>query len=320
MDAVNLFESVDKIVPTVSGGGLELASCPLCRGIRHSPVLRGRDPTGSETEFQVVRCDACGLHFTNPRPTAASIGAFYQPDYRPHSKSARADRPLRGWYPHEWLKAPSTGRGKPRLLDFGCGAGHFLAAMQRQGWDATGLDVSPAAVEMVRNSLGVNALAGSLPHEALEPGSFELITMWHALEHVHEPAQIVREALRLLAPGGRLVLAVPNFAGWQRRWFGRDWYGLELPRHIVHFCAATLRRTLEEASFHVRAMRCSRHADWGRASALRAWQGERVAFPFSLLRYRKMAALAAWALSRGQWGDALLALAEPAHAGRREPV
>ncbi len=114
-----------------------------------------------------------------------------------------------------------------RMLDFGCGAGRFLQRMHRRGWMVLGLDPSAGAVEFIRGQLHLPALLGTLPHPELRPGSFELITMWHALEHVHAPLQILREAYRLLVPGGKLHVAVPNIDSLPFRWFGSTWYGLD---------------------------------------------------------------------------------------------
>jgi SAM-dependent methyltransferase len=280
---------------------LEVAACSLCGGVSFEPVLRGRDVSGPE--FQVVRCTRCGLACTNPRPTAATIGHFYPTDYRPHSGQAHADRPLRGWYPLDWLRSP--GAPQPRLLDFGCGGGHFLAAMRRVGWYVVGLDVSEAAARSVREDLGLCALAGSLPHAELKPESFDLVTMWHSLEHVHEPRRVLGEARKLLRPGGRLVVAVPNFDGWSARWFGADWYGLDLPRHLTHFGPATLRRLLEACGFRVAALRHPRHADWLRASARRA----RFSPLRSLLRSRPLAAVAARLCQFARRSDVVMSLA-----------
>jgi SAM-dependent methyltransferase len=278
---------------------LEQVACPLCGSVSFEPVLRGRDVSGPA--FQVVRCMRCGLACTNPRPTAATIGHFYPTDYRPHSGLVHADRPLRGWYPLDWLRSP--GEQRPRLLDFGCGGGHFLAAMHRAGWDVVGLDVSEAAAHSVRNDLGLPALAGSLPHAGLEPESFDLVTMWHSLEHVHEPRRTLGEARKLLRPGGRLVVAVPNTDGWPARWFGADWYGLDVPRHLTHFGPATLRRMLEVCDFRVVALRHPRHADWLRTSARRARFS-----PFrSLLRSRPLAAVAARLCQIARRSDVVMA-------------
>src|SRR5262249_34256030 len=156
-------------------------------------------------------------------------------------------RSPRRWYPLTCVSGRTCverrvlpWHGNGRLLDFGCGGGSFLERMHKQGWSRVGLDTSEAAVRSIRSELGLAAPVGTLPHPELAPESFDVITMWHALEHVHAPLDVLREAHRLLAPGGRLLVAVPNIASWPFRWFGRDWFGLDLPRHLTHFEPETL--------------------------------------------------------------------------------
>jgi SAM-dependent methyltransferase len=152
--------------------------------------------------------------------------------------------------------------GQDRLLDFGCGAGGFLMQMAKHGWDVCGIDVSEDSVRRLRDEMGIKALAGSLPHPDLIPASFDVITMWHALEHVHAPAEVLREAHRLLSPGGKLIIAVPNIDSLAFRWFQSAWFGLDLPRHLTHFAPWTLHLMLEKAGFRVHPVRMVRHSDW----------------------------------------------------------
>src|SRR5207244_3077368 len=108
------------------------------------------------------------------------------------------------------------------------------------GWYVTGLDFSPRMVRHVRDRLGLPAIEGTLPHPALAPGSFEAITMSQSLEHVHDPLQVLRAAHDLLTPGGKVVVAVPNIGSLPFRWFGAAWFGLDVPRHLIHFEPLTL--------------------------------------------------------------------------------
>src|SRR5690606_859243 len=154
------------------------------------------------------------------------------------------------------------------------------------------------------------ALAGSLPHPQLRPGSFDVVTMWHSLEHVHRPLQILREAFKLLVPGGRLIVATPNIAGWPFRWFRPAWFGLDLPRHLTHFTPRTLRTMIECAGFRTASVRCIRHSDWLRSSARLACRRGGGALWQRCLRFKPLARLVAWACFLAGRSDCILALAE----------
>jgi SAM-dependent methyltransferase len=262
-------DSAAPVAATPSTIDWEEPACSLCGAHDGRPLVEGPDPSadGNGFWFAVVQCQGCGLCYTCPRPSPETIGQFYPTAYGPYKGSHM--RPI-SWRAR-WFGPPDEPRkehdlfakhGQGRLLDFGCGAGGFLAQMAQHGWNVCGIDVSEESVKRIRDQLGIKALAGSLPHPDLRPGSFDVITMWHALEHVHWPAEVLRETHRLLAPGGRLIIAVPNIDSLAFRWFGSAWFGLDLPRHLTHFAPWTLHLMLEKAGFRVGPVQMVRHSDW----------------------------------------------------------
>jgi SAM-dependent methyltransferase len=251
----------------------EEPACLLCGNRNWQSLVEAPDSTAGGTGlwFAAVQCQECGLCFTNPRPVPECMDQFYPEAYRPHRLRRRKSvkmrsRLLRACHQPRKEYEAFVCRGQGRLLDFGCGSGSFLLKMRELSWNVTGLDVSPAAVERVRQ-LGLQAFVGTLPHLDLEPASFDLITMWHSLEHVHAPLTVLREARRLLAPGGQLIVAVPNIDSLPFRWFGSAWFGLDLPRHLTHFAPSTLQLMLQRAGFRPGAIRQIRHSNWLRESA-----------------------------------------------------
>jgi 2-polyprenyl-3-methyl-5-hydroxy-6-metoxy-1,4-benzoquinol methylase len=257
--------------------GWDDSPCPLCNRRDEELVLEAPDAspgTARPLVFAVVRCRTCGLHYTNPRPDARTIRRFYPTDYRPHRRPRKlreAGRPsvVARWTGRACPERDGTlpWQGQGRLLDFGCGGGGYLKRMADHGWEVTGLDNAVGAVRAVQEELGLRALAGTLPHPRLPPASFDVVTMWHSLEHVHRPLATLREAWQVLVPGGRLVVACPNRASWAARAFGPDWFALDLPRHLTHFDPATLTHMLTAAGFAVTDVRLIRHSDWLRSSA-----------------------------------------------------
>lgn len=313
ISASQLVEPNDARIPYLEW---EETACLLC-GQRHSELLieaaDGRSD-GSGLWFAVVQCQNCGLCFTNPRPTAATLAQFYPETYEPHRAPRRMNAApfprLRGWDRFHEFRKSLPWHGARRLLDFGCGGGSYLARMSRQGWRVTGLDVSEVAVRRVRNELGLRALQGTLPHPELHPDSFDVITMWQSLEHVHEPLTTLREAFRLLAPGGKLVVAVPNIDSLPFCWFGRCWLGLDLPRHLTHFAPWTLTLMLQRAGFYVGPIRMLRHSEWLRASAQRAARLRHSAAWQRWLCVKPLARMASCYSALSQQTDCMLAVAE----------
>jgi len=295
--------------------GWEEVRCLLCGSDDSSPLVESPDTTlgGTGLWFAVVQCQRCGLCYTNPRPSPASIGRFYPAVYRPHY--ARQWHPrlldrLRFWRKRKRETPKIVWTGEGRLLDFGCGAGRFLARMHRQGWQVTGVDASATAVRRVRNELGLRGLVGTLPHADLEPSSFEVITMWHSLEHVHWPLEVLGEAHRLLAPGGKLFIAVPNIDSLPFRWFGSEWYGLDLPRHLTHFAPWTLHLMLERAGFRVGRIKMVRHSQWLRSSARLACDTGRGTIWHRLLTKKAPSRLASRYCHLTRQSDCLMVTAE----------
>ncbi len=305
--------------PAASGPVIdwEEPDCLLCGGRHWSPLVEAADaiPGGTGLWFAVVQCQDCGLCFTSPRPTRESMAQFYPEAYRPHHVPTTPGR--LPWLPR-WLRPwrwslperqvlPWHGQG--RLLDFGCGGGSFLERTRRQGWRVTGVDVSAVAIQRVRSQLGLRAFVGSLPHPELRPASFDVITMWHSLEHVHAPLEVLRQAHRLLVPGGKLLVVVPNIDSLPFRWFGSAWNGLDLPRHLTHFAPWTLQLLLERAGFRVGPIRMVRHSHWLRKSAqlaavhLRAWDWQRW------LRGKPLSRLASWYCYLTRQSDCLMVTA-----------
>ncbi|MCS6866561.1 MAG: class I SAM-dependent methyltransferase [Gemmataceae bacterium] len=299
----------------------EEAACPQCGSNSTELFLEAPDPLPPENQgliFAVVRCCECHLIYTNPRPSPNSISRFYPADYRPHRRASkmRQTRSVHNLYSRLFGRPCQERRGllpwpKPgRLLDFGCGGGSFLKTMAEQGWQVTGLDAAVGAVEHVRDQHGLTALVGTLPHPDLQPCSFDVITMWHSLEHVHQPLTILREAYQLLIPGGQLIVATPNIASWPFRFFRTSWFGLDLPRHLTHFTPTTLRMILENAGFRLKSLRPLRHSDWLRSSARLAQRHHHGGLLTQTLRWKPLAKLAAWLCYLAGQSDCILAIAE----------
>lgn len=253
----------------------EQAVCPVCGGTDEDEFLRA--PGDDGIEYRLSRCRLCTMVFLNPRPTEDTVGLLYTEDYpqyqAPLKRRGGKLRALRQrWLGHRERTLADRIPVKPggALLDCGCGAGAFAAEMRDRGWDAFGLDFSPHAVATARAQYGLRAIEGSLPHPEVPASSLDAVTLRMVLEHVHDPAKLLRAAFTALKPGGWMCVAVPNFAAWGLDAFGPAWFPLRLPWHLLHFTPDTLRSVVTNCGFAVDTVATKGHTRWMGYSADRA--------------------------------------------------
>lgn len=150
-----------------------------------------------------------------------------------------------------FLRAPEPGG---RFLEIGFGDGSTLARMRELGWSVVGIEVDPVSVANTR-SLGLDTREGSLKTHAFPEASFDAIYASHVVEHVHDPLGLLQECLRVLKPGGTVVMTTPNLSSWGRRRFGPDWVPLDSPRHLMLFTPRALRTLATKAGFRTVGVR-----------------------------------------------------------------
>ncbi len=215
------------------------------------------DKSVSKESFAIQQCAACSFQFTNPRPDFANIGRYYESEeYVSHNSGAggvinQAYKVARFFTMRRKVallnkQAPRKGK----LLDYGCGTGHFLAAAKASGWQVAGLEPNPRAREEASRRVGQPIGMESLL--TFEPGSFEAITLWHVLEHVHELNDTLQQLIRLLKPDGVLIIAVPNVDSLDAQHYRQDWAAYDVPRHLYHFSPKTMTQLLKKHKMTVR--------------------------------------------------------------------
>jgi SAM-dependent methyltransferase len=138
-----------------------------------------------------------------------------------------------------------------RLLDIGCGRGHFLYLMKKKGWDVSGTELCPDLARGIEAAYDIRVTT----HPDLPDASVDLITMNHVFEHLSSPIEFLSECSRMLKPGGLLVIAVPNYDSWQSRFGGKGWFHLDVPHHLFHFGASGLKSLMKRSGFEVRQVR-----------------------------------------------------------------
>ncbi|MDR1420098.1 MAG: class I SAM-dependent methyltransferase [Treponema sp.] len=244
--------------------------CALCGSICFRPALACEG-------FSYVRCTRCGLVQMNPQPSAGAVTdrytSAYGKDYLAYElenernflrlqelalRDAGFEELEREW-PGRAAKGPADGADgsfAPRVLDVGCATGALLEKLRDRGWKVCGLEISPSA-EYARNTRDLDVRSLSLENSGFGDGSFDVVLASHLIEHLNDPALFVREAGRVLAPGGRLFVTTPNISGLQARFSGGRWRSAIFD-HLYLFSAGTLSALLVKEGF-----RPEKTATWG---------------------------------------------------------
>jgi len=200
--------------------------------------------------FQVARCRECAQVVTLPVP--ADLGRYYPVGYYGDKQGRRFPAAIE-WLQEKlyaWRAGQVLRRLKQenaRVLDVGCGRGLLLRAFQRNGCDVTGTEFSDGACRFAREVLKLPVRVGVLQELKFPDHSFDVVVMWHVLEHVSDPRPTLAEVSRILRPGGLFLVAVPNFGSPEAQLSKAGWFHLDVPRHLSHHTHASLSQILGEA-------------------------------------------------------------------------
>ncbi len=251
---------------------MEYITCDFCGGNKTDLFLEAKYKDTQE-RFKIVRCDACGLIYLNPRPSRDIMGGYYpQGSYYSYQDFSHKKFNYREWLKKislegyynsknifkkllAWLLVrnfmivvPKERKGK--LLDIGCGSGEFLDQMRSFGWEVYGVEISPEAAG-IGNKRGLNVFCGELEGADFPENYFDAVVLSQTLEHVYSPGSYLKHIYRLLKPEGLLIIGVPNVGSLETQIFGRCCHALDVPRHLYFFTVTSLRRYLEKYGFEV---------------------------------------------------------------------
>jgi 2-polyprenyl-3-methyl-5-hydroxy-6-metoxy-1,4-benzoquinol methylase len=232
---------------------IHYTDCPVCGAQNLQEVLLVKDYTVSNEKFPIVECSNCTLRFTQNVPDAASISPYYKSEnYISHTNTSKGlvnslyqavrKRTLKH---KRKLVEKITGKTKGHSLDVGSGTGAFANEMKQAGWQVTGLepDADARAVAKQLYSLGLNEMD---QFQQLPANSFDAITLWHVMEHVHDLHPYVEQLKNLLAQDGKLFIAVPNYTSKDAAIYKEYWAAYDVPRHLYHFSPKSVQVLMEK--------------------------------------------------------------------------
>ena len=226
--------------------------CNICKSKRTRYVFLAIGETNKE--FKIFECLTCGISFTFPMPSREEMEPYYSHGY--YGEDVR-----RLYYARELVAhLMQIGRGRligvykkrGRIIDIGCGDGSFLKAMAGYGWEAYGLEISKSASDLIRDVKGIKYVNGELDSTKFPSNYFDVVTLWHVLEHFYDPVTKLREISRILKKDGLLFLSVPNFDSFQARFGKNRWFHLDPPRHLWHFSSRSLSFIMNKGGFIIK--------------------------------------------------------------------
>jgi 2-polyprenyl-3-methyl-5-hydroxy-6-metoxy-1,4-benzoquinol methylase len=227
--------------------------CPVCESKQIANFFSAKDYTVSNETFAIVKCNDCTHMFTQNVASQNDIGKYYQSEnYISHSDTqtgiinklyhAVRKRTLLG---KKNLVQKETGKLQGKILDIGCGTGAFLNTMKDANWDSTGLEPDDAArkkaIELYKIVARPSHEIFDLPHD-----TYDAITMWHVLEHVHQLQEYIAQLKNILTTNGKIFIAVPNYTSYDALHYGAYWAAYDVPRHLYHFSPKSMKTLVEK--------------------------------------------------------------------------
>jgi len=233
-------------------------ACPVCGAGGILKVFTAKDYTVSQEQFDIYQCTSCQLRFTQAVPDATAIGSYYKSEnYISHSNTSKGlvnrvyqlvrKKANRG---KRKLIEKTTGLRQGRLLDVGSGTGFFAAEMIRAGWQVTGLEPDRHARKLAAEVNHIKLLPIPTLFQ-LPAHSFDVITLWHVLEHVHDLKHYIGQFKNLLTRQGKLFVAVPNYLSYDAEKYKAYWAAYDVPRHLYHFSPQSMQQLMETSGLKI---------------------------------------------------------------------
>ncbi|MFT6882419.1 MAG: 2-polyprenyl-3-methyl-5-hydroxy-6-metoxy-1,4-benzoquinol methylase, partial [Marinoscillum sp.] len=228
--------------------------CPSCKHTHFLNHIICKDHAASGESFAIVKCTKCDLLFTNPRPNQSNISKYYEhADYISHTNNANNPINLlyklaRRYTLSQKISLITKFTPNKYLLDYGCGTGIFTNYAKSRGYIVDAVEPSPDARRIADDILGITVKSNVVK---IKPKSYDIITAWHVIEHVHELRITLNTLRKSLRDNGIIFIAVPNCLSYEAIKYQENWAAYDVPRHLYHFTQSSFKTLAHNCKLHL---------------------------------------------------------------------
>lgn len=234
----------------------KITQCPICNSSVFSKFLTTQDYFLTEQKFVINQCVGCGFKFTNPRPALDDLPKYYEStEYISHSNADkglinRIYQIVRTHTLKSKARLINTYVREGQILDIGCGTGEFLNTMKQNNFVATGIEPNQDARKYAKRKYRL-VVYDEVDIFGLSKNHFDVITLWHVLEHVYNLNERISQLKELITEDGILVVALPNPSSWDAKHYGKFWAAYDCPRHLYHFDQPAVKNLFNNYGFEI---------------------------------------------------------------------
>ena len=234
----------------------KITECPVCGSGNIENLLQLDDYFLTKESFNIWKCQECGFKFTNPVPRETDLQKYYESDeYISHSNTSKGlinkiYQLVRNHSIKKKVGVAISNLNRGEALDIGCGTGDFLNEMLKNGWKVKGIEPNEIARSNAISNFGLDVYEESTLFD-FDENSFDVITMWHVLEHVYNLDKNLTQIKRILRKDGRLVIALPNSDSLDAKIYKKSWAAYDVPRHLYHFNISSFSKLMDKYGFEM---------------------------------------------------------------------
>lgn len=240
---------------------IERKNCLVCNSNEVESFLKCKDHFVSGETFEIAKCKTCGFKYTDSIPEPEKMAPYYQSEeYISHSNTQKGlinklYHTVRDIMLKRKAKLISGLTGGKKLLDIGCGTGYFPYYMKKQGYDSYGMELDEKAREFAAENFGLKVESPEALLNGKHTGEYNIITLWHVMEHLHDPARYMKWIKDSLENEGVLIIALPNCSSYDAKTYKEFWAAYDVPRHLWHFEPSTFEKYIAQFGFKLSSVK-----------------------------------------------------------------